>query len=385
MNKAAVISSLERSIRRRLNKHLRELGFSKAKSFFEPPKMDSKDAIRTLHSAQRAERLSLHAGFVQSAWPKLRQFFANGDEIEVPSIKPRLELISSESWQSDLFRLAGLTWAVPVSQGYGRRLRFLVWDDHNGKLIGIMGLCDPVFNLRVRDRLIGWSAQDRKDRLVHVLEANVLGAVPPYNKLLCGKLIACLARTITVVDSFDQRYFRSRGVISRKLKHPSLVLITTASALGRSSVYNRLTLDGRNYFKSIGYTTGWGHFQIPSRIFVLMREYLRLKGDLYASNHKFGQGPNWRLRATRQALELLGYKHTLLRHGVSRELFTCEMADNATDILRGSFAKPDYGSVKSVDYVGRRAMDRWVKPRAERDSAFRTHGASDVFQCLFRG
>jgi Druantia protein DruA len=38
-----------------------------------------------------------------------------------------------------------------VSRGYGRRMRFLIWDQSNEKLIGLIVLGDPVFNLRVRD------------------------------------------------------------------------------------------------------------------------------------------------------------------------------------------------------------------------------------------
>lgn len=40
-------------------------------------------------------------------------------------------------------------------------MRFLVWDEHHEKLIGIFALGDAVFNLRSRDELIGWT-QDRK-------------------------------------------------------------------------------------------------------------------------------------------------------------------------------------------------------------------------------
>src|SRR5262249_41111946 len=69
----------------------------------------------------------------------------------------------------------------------GRRLRYLVWDANNDKLIGIMALGDPVFNLKVRDELIGWDIKDRGKRLVNVLDAYVLGAVPPYNMLLGGQ------------------------------------------------------------------------------------------------------------------------------------------------------------------------------------------------------
>jgi hypothetical protein len=42
---------------------------------------------------------------------------------------------------------------VPVSNGFGRRLRYLVWDEHNDKLIGLIAIGDPVFNLSVSRQL----------------------------------------------------------------------------------------------------------------------------------------------------------------------------------------------------------------------------------------
>jgi hypothetical protein len=51
--------------------------------------------------------------------------------------------VSRDIWESDLFRLASLTWAVPVSNGFGRTLRYLVWDEHNDKLIGLIAIGDP--------------------------------------------------------------------------------------------------------------------------------------------------------------------------------------------------------------------------------------------------
>ena len=92
-----------------------------------------------------------------------------------------LQPISSDTWEGDLFRLASLTWSVPVSNGFGRRLRFLVWDNHNGKLIGIIAIGDPVFNLSVRDNLIEWDVKARGERLVNIMDAYVLGALPPYS------------------------------------------------------------------------------------------------------------------------------------------------------------------------------------------------------------
>jgi len=61
-------------------------------------------------------------------WPRFIRYFASGRDVRPERIKPRLEVVHKDTWQSDLFRLASLTWSIPVSNGYGRRLRFLVWD-----------------------------------------------------------------------------------------------------------------------------------------------------------------------------------------------------------------------------------------------------------------
>ena len=81
------------------------------------------------------------------------------------------------------------------------------------------------------------------------MDAYVLGAVPPYNTLLGGKLIASLARTSDVVEAFDAKYRDSVGIISNKQKKARLAAITTSSALGRSSIYNRLKLGGHLIFE----------------------------------------------------------------------------------------------------------------------------------------
>ncbi len=82
-------------------------------------------------------------------------------------------------------RYASLTWSVPVSNGYGRRMRFLVFDASNDKLMGLLALGDPVYNLRVRDQWIGWSVEQKNARLWHVMDAYVLD--------LCLRTIICCA------------------------------------------------------------------------------------------------------------------------------------------------------------------------------------------------
>jgi hypothetical protein len=250
-------------------------------------------------------------------------------------------------------------------------MRFLVWDDYNDKLIGIFALGDPVFNLGARDQEIGWSSDDRKERLVGILDAFVLGAVPPYNTLLCGKMIACLIRSQEVMNAFKKRYGKTEGIISGKAKHAKLVAVTTTSSLGRSSIYNRLTLERQNYFERIGFTEGYGHFQVPDDIFAEMRRLLELSGHHYARGHKYGDGPNWRLRTIRAALVKLGVSEDILKHNLKREIFLCRLAENANEILRGDALRPDYSSLKTVKQISRLCRSRWITPRSERRPEFK--------------
>lgn len=368
--KVIPLFSLESRIKRALRKHLRDIGFSRTSRGDLNPPSKTKDAIRDLHRAQRNDLLARERAFIDRSWPSLKKYFADGSQVFPQHITPQLELITGRTWQSDLFRLACLTWSVPVSKGYGRRLRFLVWDKSNGKLIGLIGLGDPVFNLKVRDGLIGWTVAQRKKRLVNVMEAYVLGAIPPYSSLLCGKMIACLIRTKEVRDYFSGKYDTTRGVISRRRKHARLAMVMTTSALGRSSLYNRLKLGGAQYFTSIGTTSGWGHFHIPESLFQLIREYLKAHHHEYYGNHRFGEGPNWRLRAIRYTLSSLGLNPDLLRHGINREVFQCQLASNAVRFLAGNVDRAQYRGLLSVTEVADLALTRWVLPRAARKTDY---------------
>jgi len=257
-------------------------------------------------------------------------------------------------------------------------MRYLVWDEHNGKLIGLIAIGDPVFNLAVRDRLIDWDTHDRSARLVNVMDAYVLGAIPPYNALLGGKLVACLLRSRDLYDDFAQTYGGSTGIISKEEKKARLLAVTTSSSMGRSSVYNRLKLGGQQYLKSIGYTGGWGHFHIPDRLFAELRDYLRDIDHTYADQHRFGQGPNWRLRTTRAALSALGFKEDMLRHGIQREVFICELAKNAAKILRTGKGKPDVGDLLTAKEISELALERWMVPRAARMPEFKDWNSGDL-------
>ena len=361
----------EARLKRKVRAHFKRLGFLKAPDgTLLPPNLD-KQSYRDMHAHQRDSRLDANRAWIADRAGQLIQHFASGADLDVARITPRIEVVRSGTWQSNLFRLASYYWRIPISEGYGRRLRFLVWDDHHKKLIGLFALGDAVFNLRARDEFIGWDHHRRVDAMVNLMDAYALGAVPPYNMLLGGKLIASLVRTQDVVDTFQAKYHESVGVISGQSKHARLVAVTTTSALGRSSLYNRLRIGGQSIFDSIGSTSGWGHFHISDELFDDLRGYLRSVGDSYADSHGYGQGPNYRLRLIRKALTLLGLDPDMARHGLTREVFFCSLASNALQFLRGDHKRVRYDLLPTVQEMGQAAMARWVVPRAERMPEFR--------------
>lgn len=372
----------EEALKHRIRNHLHEIGLRKSDDGRFEADFADKDRIRKIHSWQRRDRLFDCERFISRRAPKLLKHFASGNEVNPEAIEPRLERVVAGTWKADLFRLASLTWSIPVSNGFGRRLRYIVWDGQNDKLIGLIAIGDPVFNLSVRDKFVGWDAKDRAARLVNIMDAYVLGALPPYNAILGGKMVACLVRSREVYDDFSRTYGATTGIISGKKKMARLLAVTTSSSLGRSSVYNRLNLGSQRYFQPIGYTQGWGHFHIPNSLFRELRDYLRDIDHRYADDYRFGQGPSWRLRTTRAALSELGFTGDLLRHGIRRQVFWCSFADNAATILSTGNGSPDLSSLLNAQEIAKLAIERWVAPRSKRRPDFRDWTTEDLQHLL---
>ncbi len=205
-------------LKRKIRLHLKKLGFLKMSDGTLGLPSTGKETVRSLHASQRAEILNKNKLFIRENSSELAKYFASGKDVFPANISPVLQRVYSGTWEADLFRLASLSWSVPVSNGFGRRLRYLIWDQSNDKLISLLAIGDPVFNLSVRDKYIDWTAKDRGARLVNILDAYVLGALPPYNMLLGGKLVASLLRTQELYKDFRKEYGRTTGIISGKEK-----------------------------------------------------------------------------------------------------------------------------------------------------------------------
>lgn len=338
---------------------------------------DSKIRIRNLHSVSRYEKYSALRNLVNKKEDILLGYFSNGNEIDLSRLEPRLEVVQPDSWQNDLFRYATLLWSVPVSNGFGRRTRFLVWDKANKKLIGLFALGDPVFNLKCRDQWIGWNSHDREKRLYNVMDIFVLGSVPPYNQLLGGKLIALLAASNEVRNVIRKKYRGRKTIIDGIEKYPNLALLTTGSALGKSSLYDRVKFQDKLIYNYIGTSEGWGHFHFGNDVFEGIRSFIAANHPREDRKYKFGQGPNWKLRTIKYGLEGLGLNPDLLRHGIKREIYGVPLAENFREFLLGEEKKLNEIDLKLKD-ITPYFKERWLFGRAERKPEFLSFNKREI-------
>lgn len=331
---------------------------------------NSKDASRLLHTQAVTKKIKNAEGKLKRFEPELvRKYIATGEDINPEKFDAYLVEVTRKSELEILFRYVYTHWAIPVSPGYGRRIRYLVFDRANSKLVGIMGLCDPVYSLTARDKWIGWDAKTKKEKLCNVMDAFVLGAVPPYSNLLCGKLMAMLTLSAEVGELFEYKYGESQSKIYGMSKNPRLALVTTTSALGRSSVYNRLHINGQKYLESVGYTKGYGEFHFSNGTYGRIFEFVNERCAPMAKNAKWGTGWRNKREVIKRCLQLVGLPDWILCHGVNREIFCGRRGFNSLEFLRGENDCLDK-FMWTAEELSEKFKQRWLLKRASSDSTY---------------
>lgn len=332
-----------------------------------------KSIVRGLHHAARGVgELIGSADRMLDTFRRYEHLFKVGNEIEPSRIVPRLRLVESTA-DEQLWNLGRACWSMPYSKGYGRRLRFLVIDEAHGGLIGILGLQSPPADLACRDELFAYPA-DRKLQLINqTMDAYTIGAIPPYSFLLGGKLCAGLLATDPIREAYWKRYAsRHTEMQNERIKQP-LVAITTTSAFGRSSIYNRLRFGDRLLARPLGFTKGYGMLHLE-HLYEQMCDLLRAHGELTPNG--YGNGPKVRWQNVTKALMLLDLPMELLAHGVQREVFMFELVEELDAGMRGgSFGAPRR---LSVDDYSNHWLDRWALPRSLRYPEWRTVDARSL-------
>lgn len=321
-----------------------------------------KTGLQAVHAAAREAQLRRHARFLFRFWPRARQHLADGREVIPESIEPMLEP-ADDGEAADLFRFFRLVyWSLPYFKGYGRRLRFLVRDAATGKLIGLLGMQSPPIDLGCRDRALGLTRPDKVETVNRSLDVYTLGALPPYNLLLGGKLVAMLAVSAEVREAYRRRYEGAVTWLQGRRLPADLLFLTTTSAYGRSSIYNRLTFRGRPVAEPLGFTARTGTFHLPDELFPHIRAFLAQHG--LDPRTGFGYGPRRRLQFAVLAMRRLGLDPELIVHGIPRQVFLFRLAENLEEVLCEG-ARPRFRDWATTE-LAEEWRRRWGIPRAQR-------------------
>ena len=267
---------------------------------------------------------------------------------------------------------------MPYSKGYGRRLRLVVIDRNIDALIGIIGLQSPSADLACRDHYIDVD-KDRKLQIVNnTLDAYTVGATPAYAPLLGGKFVAGLLHSPVIRQEYWRTYGgRKTTQLGRTIPQP-LLAITTASAFGRSSIYNRLKLNNQLLAKPLGYTKGYGTLHLEG-LYPRMVAWLKAEGLHVPAG--FGNGPKVRWQNIIRTLQALDLPAKYLEHGVKREVFIFELASNFLDVCQkgDTPAMTQFSDDDWASYWKR----RWCLPRVQKSPDwFHFDAYGDIDQAL---
>ncbi len=354
------LNQSQRKLRERIIQVLKEQGFK-----INPhvrPKGCSKTTYRRIQQKARFEQLSLHKNFLVNSIKKVKNYCRDVSEIIPERISLELREVQSGSVEEILFRWWNLIWwSIPYQRSYGRQMRFLLWDTAHDAPFGLICLQSPVLKMSVRDNYLDIPKEELDIWVNKSMNAQRVGALPPYNDLLGGKMVALTLTCNEIKDSYRKKYKNAVTILKNRKLKPELLFITTTSAFGKSSIYNRLKYKGETVAISLGYTQGSGTFHIPEELYQEILDFLSRKGiDV---TRGYGHWPSRKLKLISLGFRYLGLS-SYEYHGIKREFYLFPLVRNLKEVIhkreKPIWINRPFGNL--VDFW----KERWAMPRAER-------------------
>jgi hypothetical protein len=234
---------------------------------------------------------------------------------------------------------------------------------------------------------------------IDMLDITICGAIPPYNPILGGKLVALLLTSPEVVHAYKQRYKDTPSIIASSMagrtikRGHNLVLLGTTSLYGeRLNQYHRVQIpagiagskDAIRY-TYLGESSGFGSSHLCRETVEELELLIAQSSRGRRVNSIFGEGVSPRLRKIRDGLDMLGFQSDLvLKHGNSRLVYGVPLASNFREILIGLANTPRYALAqtrrKSVsDLIALYWGDRWLSSRlANHPEVLEAVAANDI-------
>lgn len=175
----------------------------------------------------------------------------DGTSIIPKRVYPEIRFCMSRS-DHELFNYLRMFQRIPTTNRVGRQIRAIVYDvgQKRPTAMGIISLASGTYTLKCRDDYLWWQGRNRKSvkdaGLRSVFDLAVVLALPPYNLLRCGKLIASLALTAPF-----------RQEIARRYGSTLLGLVATSGNGLHCPILNRIGLRAGGLYRRIGATAGY--------------------------------------------------------------------------------------------------------------------------------
>ncbi len=364
----------EDSLRKKIITVLEEQGF-KINPHVRPADTN-KNTLKQIQQKARFEQIAYHKKFLRTYFDVAKTYCKNGTDIVPEDICLELREVKSNTLEEILFRWWNfIWWSIPYQRSYGRQMRFLLWDKTHNMPFGLICLQSPVLKISVRDNALGIPKDELDTWVNRSMNAQRVGALPPYNKLLGGKMVALSLVSNETRKEYKRKYKNYVSIIKGRKLDSDLLFITTTSAFGKSSLYNRLKYRDEMVVECLGYTQGSGSFHIPEDLYEEMLGLLSDKGIDVA--RCYGHGPSRRLKLLSVGFRYLGLPK-FEYHGIKREFYLFSLVKNLRDVIQKN-QKPiwvDYPFDKLTDYW----KERWAMPRAERMPEWKDFKSSDFLK-----
>jgi hypothetical protein len=248
---------------------------------------------------------------------------------------------------------------MPYQRPYGRQMRFIIWDTTHNAPFGLIALQSPILKQAVRDKNLGIPNEKLDYWVNRSMFAQRTGALPPYNYLVGGKMAALSLVSNEIKSAYKEKYSNKTTIMAERNIEPELLFITTSSAFGRSSIYNRLKYHGETVAERLGYTEGFGSFQISDDLYERLLGYLRTIG--VNVERGYGNGPSRKLKLIGLACRKLGIADYSY-HGIKREYFLFSFVKNLKQVIgeQEKAVDKNYNFNDLFSYW----KERWMKNRA---------------------
>ena len=359
------LNKAEKELKEKIIASLKSQGF-KINPYLRPPRTNNA-TYKKIQNAAKLEQLESHGKFLRAFASKAKEIMINGSEIDPQEISLKLIEVKPNSFNAELFRWWNLVWwSMPYQHAYGRQMRFILWDTYHDAPFGLFLLQSPVLRSSARDKYLKIPLNKIDYWVNQSMNAQRVGALPPYNMLIGGKMATLAMISNEVRKAYRKKYKDRTTLLDKRVLEPNILFITTTSAFGKSSMYDRLTYDGKKVAIMIGHTKGMGTFQFSDYITRGLYGVLQRR-DINTST-TYGNGPSKKIKLLREALNYMGLRgfHS---HGIRREVYLLTLVKNLERVIHDGM-KPRWYN-RTFSDLEEYWKERWALPRSNRMSEWK--------------